>query len=225
MAEGLADEFDPVEHPHRRQHLRRVSALPPPRLDQLPLAAPPQEGVEEEPLRVALDQPRAELDEHRGIEARVVQVTPQEVLPVDAAAHGVGRLPIRQPLPKLEERHQRQSPRCERRLPMRRGEGREGLIGEQRAEFVCQTEVDLPFGEGGTGNAGGIVRKWRDGLRAEHSGLLGQQSVRHMGTGSLPTSPRLRQQYRLYGRADLVDFQHTWGRAGGSRSTQMRARD
>jgi hypothetical protein len=61
-------------------------------------------------LGPAGDEAGAELAEDREVEAGVVQLQAQEVLPVDAGADGVGGLAIGEPLGVLEGRDQRQSP-------------------------------------------------------------------------------------------------------------------
>lgn len=95
VAQRLAHHRDPVERADGGQHMRRIRPLPSPRFEQMVLPAPRQESIEQPLSAVAYQQPGAEFAEHGGIEARVGRVQPQDVLPIDATADGIGRLPVR----------------------------------------------------------------------------------------------------------------------------------
>jgi hypothetical protein len=56
----------------------------------------------QQPLGLAVgEQPRAELGQHRGVKARIVQVKAQRVLPVQSCSHRVGGLPVGEALDEL----------------------------------------------------------------------------------------------------------------------------
>jgi hypothetical protein len=137
----------------------RVGALPPARLDQLVRLQPLQHGLEEPALGPAGDEPGAELAQHRRIEALVFEGQAERVFPVDAAADGIGRLAVGQPLDELEDRHQRQLGRVCRRLPVLRVEIGEIGAAEQGAERVVHPEIRVPAREGCPRHPRGLVRQ------------------------------------------------------------------
>jgi hypothetical protein len=107
-AEGLDDLFQPVKVADRHVDVGRVGALAPALAQQ---AAFPQtdKHQRQQPFGLAIgDQPRAELGEHRGVEARVTQFKAQRVLPIQPSSHRVGGLPIGEALDELQHEHQRQ---------------------------------------------------------------------------------------------------------------------
>src|SRR5215471_14467877 len=97
MAQGLADTLQAIKGMDSSQHVSRVGALTAPGFEQLALSAPLEQGIEQELLCMAGNQPCPELAEHGGVEAWIRQLQIQRVLPVDTAAHGVRRLSIREP--------------------------------------------------------------------------------------------------------------------------------
>jgi hypothetical protein len=50
MPQGFADHLNPVEGPYRRQDMRQVGALATPGFDQLAVAAPREQCLEQEGL-------------------------------------------------------------------------------------------------------------------------------------------------------------------------------
>jgi hypothetical protein len=69
----------------------------------------PVQHQRQQPLGLAVgQQPRAELGEHRGVNARVTKVEAQRVLPVQPPSHRVGGLPVGEALEELQRQHQRQ---------------------------------------------------------------------------------------------------------------------
>jgi hypothetical protein len=48
---------------------------------------------------------------HRSIKAGIAEFEPERILPIDAAAHGIGGLPIGKPFSKLHDGDQGQTPR------------------------------------------------------------------------------------------------------------------
>jgi hypothetical protein len=101
MAHGFAHTLQPVEHADGGQHVGRIGALPAARFEQLALGAVHQQGVEEALLRAPRHHTTAELAQDRVVEALVRQLQAQEILPVNAAAHGVRGLAVGQVLSKL----------------------------------------------------------------------------------------------------------------------------
>jgi len=115
----------------------------------------------------------AELAEDRGVEARVVDVQPQHVLPVEPRAHRVGGLPVREPLRELQDRRQREPPGRERGLAAAPEERREGIIGEKLPELVRSAQKGVALREGGAGDPGGLGGDRRERLGAQHHDPLG----------------------------------------------------
>ena len=101
MPHRFADHLDAVQGPHRGQNMGGVGPLATPRLDQLAVAAPREQRVEEQRLRRPGDEAGAKFTEDRGIEPGIRELQAQDVFPVDAAAHGVGRLAIGEPFGEL----------------------------------------------------------------------------------------------------------------------------
>ncbi len=79
----------------------------------------------------------AELTQDRVVEAGIGQLQPQEILPVDAAAHGVRRLAVREVFRVLEQCDQRKAPGSFCRLASAREERGKGRIGEDRAQLIA----------------------------------------------------------------------------------------
>ena len=85
-----------------------VRALAPSGLQQPALPGRVQQAGQQ-PLRgLVLEQPGSELAQDRELEAGVGQVEGKQILPVDPASDGVGRLAVAQAFPELHEGHQRQ---------------------------------------------------------------------------------------------------------------------
>jgi hypothetical protein len=63
-------------------------------------------------------------------------VKAEQVLPIDATAHRVGSVPIRQALRKLQECHDGQPARSNSWLPPCGKQVRKVLIAEERAELI-----------------------------------------------------------------------------------------
>lgn len=59
VPQRFADHLDAVEGPHRGEYVGGVRPLPAPRLDELMMAAPREQGIEQQGLRRSRDQPRA----------------------------------------------------------------------------------------------------------------------------------------------------------------------
>ena len=102
-AQGLGEQFDPVELAHRREHVRAVRALPPTRLEQSTLARAVKHASEQALGCPVLAQPVAKPAEHGVIKACIVQSKTEQIFPVDPGPHRLGRLTVTQPFPELEQ--------------------------------------------------------------------------------------------------------------------------
>ena len=116
-------------------------------------------------LGASLHQPRAEVAEDGEVEADVRELQPEQVFPGQAVAHGVGGLPVAQPLGKLEDRDQRQAPGRLGRAPLRGKQRSEARIIVDGPQLIPQTEVAMPLGEGRTRDAHRLLRDRTNGLR------------------------------------------------------------
>ena len=111
-----------------------------------------------------MDEPTTEFAQDRGVEARIGEFQPQHRLPVDPAADGFGRLPVRKVLHELEDRHQGQSPGCRSRLAVGGEEIGELPIGEEGAQFVSELQAQVAVRESGAGDADGFFGNGIGGL-------------------------------------------------------------
>jgi len=102
----------------------------------------------------------AELTQQRGIKAGIAQLQSQAILPIDATAHRLGGLSVRESLQKLEDRDQRQPPGRLGGLPDRREQIRKGLIGVDRPHFIADRQVEIAFGKGCTRYSDGFFGHW-----------------------------------------------------------------
>jgi hypothetical protein len=93
--------LQPVQVTDRHTDVGGVGALAPTPLQQATLAQPIKQE-RQQPLSLAIgEQPRAELGEHRGIEARVTKIEAQRVFPVQPCSYRVGGLPVGEALDEL----------------------------------------------------------------------------------------------------------------------------
>ena len=161
---------EPVGGADAGQHVGRVGALPAPGLEQPQGLAAVQQPLQQQPLGTAGEQAGAELAEHGGVEPRVGQLEAEQVLPVDPGADGVGGRAVGEVLAELEDGDQGQPPGREGGLPPEGVEVGEVGVVEDGAEFVAEPEVGVAVGEGGTGDAGGILGDGRDEPELERHG-------------------------------------------------------
>src|SRR5215213_3044665 len=110
-------------------------------------------------LRLVRNKAGAELRQHAEVEARVRQLEPQRIFPVNPPAHRIGGLPVTEMLQELKHRNQRQTPGSQARLT---------ADGIQRAEVrVLVNEGELitqPRYEGAPGNAARATRAVSAGI-------------------------------------------------------------
>jgi hypothetical protein len=128
----------PVRHDRRRG----VRHVPQDLVDELQPIAPPDRRQD------GRQQPRPELAQRREVEAGIVQLQAQRVLPVDPRVHRLDGLPVGQVLRELQQRDQGQLRRGEGRLAEHGEERREVLIGVEPPQLVVHPEVGLPLREG-----------------------------------------------------------------------------
>ena len=137
VAQGFSHTLQAIERSDLGQHMRRVGPLPAACGEQLERAETVQHRVEQQHLRSARHQPGTKLAQHRAVEASIGQLQAEAILPIDAAAHGIGCLLVREPFHKLQDRDQRQAPRRRGGLAADRKHGPELLIPIQDPHFVA----------------------------------------------------------------------------------------
>ncbi|CAM5411791.1 hypothetical protein SALBM311S_11447 [Streptomyces alboniger] len=108
---ALPGEFQTVQVPHRADHMGGIGALLAPGGHQALVLAVFQEPVEDHPFHAVPGQPGAEPAQHARVEARVRQLGPERVLPVDRPHRHRRGLPVGQVLGELQHRDQRQHSR------------------------------------------------------------------------------------------------------------------
>jgi hypothetical protein len=70
-----------------------------------------KQGIQKEVLCSSLNEAGTKLTQPAFVKARVSQLQPQKILPINATAHSLSSLPVGQLLHELEHRNQSQSPR------------------------------------------------------------------------------------------------------------------
>jgi hypothetical protein len=131
----------------------RVGALPPRGLEQPQAPAAVQQPLEQHPRRVAVEEAGAELAEHGGVEPRVGQLQPEQVLPVDAGADGLRRRTVGEVFAELQDGDEGQPPGRESGLSAAGIQVGEISVLEDGAEPVAELEIGVAVGEGGVGDA------------------------------------------------------------------------
>ena len=105
----------------------------------------------------------AKLTQHREVEAFVGQFQAEGIFPVNAGAHRIGSLTVREVLGELHDADQCQPPGGISRLTVGRIEVGELVVGEERAQHIAHLHVDIAFAKRAPGDFGGQVRNGRDG--------------------------------------------------------------
>src|SRR6266852_7775460 len=118
--------------------MRGVRALLPTGLEEPQRATPLQQLLKKHLCGVARQQAVPELAQDRKVETRIRQVETQQILPVNACADRLRRLAIGEVLPKLHDRHQREPPRGQARLPPRGKQGDKVLILKDGPEGITE---------------------------------------------------------------------------------------
>jgi hypothetical protein len=112
-----------------------------------------QQLAQEPLLGASLEQPRTELAQHRVVEARIVQLEAEQVLPVDARPHRFRGLAVGQVLAELQDGDERQAPGRQARLAEPGEQVGEVRVGEDAAELVAELQQRVALAEGGPGDA------------------------------------------------------------------------
>ena len=168
------------QHGHLRQRrcvLRRVRTVQGvkqheavrPDLDGARLQQPVLSGCRQQAGQQALggfmlEQPGAELAQHREVEAAVGQVEGEQVFPVDPAADCLGSLTVTQALAELHQGNKGEAPgRIGGLTKLWIKIGKVG-VGEHGAEPVPQEHIRVAAPERGTRDAHGVVGHGRERL-------------------------------------------------------------
>jgi hypothetical protein len=77
------------------------------------------------------------------------------------------RLAIREVLAKLQDGHQRETPRRQARVAPRGEQGGKVLILKDRAQGITERQIRRAFGKGSMGNTGGCFRDRLDDVWVE----------------------------------------------------------
>jgi hypothetical protein len=154
-AERLADQLQAVEVAGGGQDVRRVGTLTGAGLGQAAVLARLEDLVQEEPSGPVGGEAAAELGEGGEVESGIVELEPEGVLPVNTTADGVGGLSIGEVLGELQDGDQSELPGGQSGLSAPGVEVGEVAVAEDRSEFISESEVGIPLGEGGAGDAGG----------------------------------------------------------------------
>jgi hypothetical protein len=142
-------------------------------------------------LGAACQQARAELAQHRVVEARVGQLEPEQVLPVDPAPDRLRGPPVGQVLAELQDGDQSQPPRRQPRLAEPGEEIGKVRVGEDGAELVPQAEEGIALAEGSLGDARRLLGHGLDQGGFERHGRppAGEPAAEYSPTPAQPTSP------------------------------------
>ncbi len=138
MAQRLAHAFQAPERPHRRQHVRRVGALPAARLEPATCAGLVEHEIEGPPLSLPLHQPGTQLAQDGVVAARVGDLQAERILPIQPTPHRVRCLTIRPAFQVLQHRHQCEPPGRLGGLTPRREKVREIGVAVAGAAHIAQ---------------------------------------------------------------------------------------
>jgi len=112
-------------------------------------------------LGLTVNEPGAELAQHRGIETGIGQFEAEDVFPIDPTAHAVRSRAIGKAFGELEDSDEGEPPRGAGGLAMRGEERGKRLVGEEGAEFICEAEIGMALGERCMGDAGSPQERGR----------------------------------------------------------------
>ena len=135
-ADRLGDQFQPGQVAHRGQDVGGVGALRGALAHEPGLLEAGQREVEEAVGAAALGETLAEVGQHAVVEAGIVQLHGHGVLEIDAAAHRLGRLPVRQTEQELQHTDGGQLSGRETRAPVARVPVGEVLVAPQPVQAV-----------------------------------------------------------------------------------------
>src|SRR3954451_8288078 len=185
----LGDKLQPIERANSRQHMRGVSPLPPPGLEDAELSGDLEHPLQQALLRATSQKTISKLAEDTKVKARVGQLEAEKVLPIDPRPDRLSRLSVAQALAELHQRDQGQAPGWTGRLALLGIEVGEVAIHEDRPERVAQGEIGAAFGKGGASDAGGLFgHTWESLLRLERHGET-SSDYRSNAALDLPSHP------------------------------------
>jgi hypothetical protein len=130
-----------------------------------------QQRVEQTLLGLPRRQARAKFAQHGVIEARIGQLQPEQILPVQASPHGVGRRAIGQVFHELEHRRPGQAPGRLGRLPAPGEQVGEPLVRVQRTQGIGHRQTEGAVRKGGTGDAASFLGNLEDRTGLERHGV------------------------------------------------------
>jgi hypothetical protein len=107
MAQRFAHELQPIERTNCREYVAGVSSLATVCFEQSVLTELLQEQVQQQPLSTTINQSTVELAEHSVVEARILELQTQGILPINSTPDGISCLAIRQILNQLKNCDQR----------------------------------------------------------------------------------------------------------------------
>ena len=110
---GFEDAFYAVQCADRRQDMGGSGALRTTRLDPAPCVAGGQEGLEAPLARLMGEPAVATIVPPREVNAGVRQLKAEGILPIQAAADGIGGLAVGASLDVWHDHHQRETPGCD----------------------------------------------------------------------------------------------------------------
>jgi len=111
--------------------------------------------------------------EHGEVEAHVGELETEQILPIDAAAHGIRRLAVGQTFEELENRHHGETPGTLGHLSTGGEEVDEVLVGVESSEIIAHIHGQGACGEDRPRDAARLVRDGGASLRlVRHVPLL-----------------------------------------------------
>ena len=151
-----------------------VRTLSPLGLEQRFLLEVLQHPAQEPILSSTTEEPSSELREDAEVEARVIELKAERILPVDTGAHGIGGLATPgEVLGKLHHGEECEAPGRSRALAAAREELGEVLVSKEGAEFITHLHVQVALRESGASDLGRLLGDEEVGLREEGHGSHG----------------------------------------------------
>jgi hypothetical protein len=158
VPQRLVNALGPVHRPRGRQDMGGIRALSPSSLEQMMRRSDFQDRVQQQHLGRSRDQTRAELAQHRTVEAGVSKRQAEQILPIDPAAHRISRLSVRQLFCELQQGHQGQAPWRLGRLTFGWEKTGKAAVVEDRAELVAQAQQQIAVRKRQPRNMSRLVR-------------------------------------------------------------------
>jgi hypothetical protein len=123
-----------------------------------------QHEIEQQSLCTTINEPTAELAQHRVIKSWIVELQAECVLPINPSTDAVSGLAVGQVLDELEHGDQGQAPRALGRLPAPREQLRKIAVFHQRLEFVSHSQIGIATRKRRVGDTRRLLRDGTDGL-------------------------------------------------------------